>query len=214
MRGLVFVLMGIVLSVLAGVAAGAADLADAPPVHVGDVWKYRQVDDFTGEIKFEFVHRVVDVSSSEILVKETIKSHNIDRLKVFDRFWNIVDDGTLKFEPPGGIQTFPIPIGRTLRKEYTGTVLKTGLSAVCTKLGKYVVRETVTVPAGTFDTVRLEAEEECRMTDASATIIRSLQTAWYAPGVNRWVRTTSQKLKDGRVRERISTELAEYSLTH
>jgi len=85
---------------------------------------------------------------------------------------------------------------------------------VCTKLGKYVVKETATVPAGTFDTVRLEAEEECRMTNASATIIRSLQTAWYAPGVNRWVRTTSQNVKDGRVRERISTELVEYSLAH
>jgi len=214
MKGLVSVLMGILLSAFAGVGAGAADLADTPPVHVGDVWKYRQIDDFTGEIKFEFAHRVVDVSSSEILVKETIKSHNIDRLKVFDRFWNIVDDGTLKFEPAGGIQTFPIPIGRTLRKEYTGTVLKTGVSAVCTKLGKYVVRETVTVPAGTFNTVRLEADEECRMTDASAAIIRSLQTAWYAPGAHRWVRTTTQKLKDGRVRERISTELVEYSLTH
>ena len=102
-------------------------------------------------------------------------------------------------------------IGKVLRKEYRGTVLKTGASAVCTSKGQYVGWEKVTVPAGTFDTLRLEEEGECRGTGADAAINKTTTKSWYAPSVNKYVRTESQTVRDGRVREKTGTELVEYS---
>ena len=194
---------------LFGLAHGT-DLPDAPTVRVGDVWKYNRLDGFTNEIKFEFSRRVVGISDSEITIEQTIKGRAGYRVIIYDRFWNLIDNGTLKFEPSNGVQSFPVTIGKVLRKEYRGTVLKTGASAVCTSKGQYVGWEKVTVPAGTFDTLRLEDEIECRSTGADAAINKTAHKSWYAPSVNRIVRSESQTLRDGRVREKTCTELVGY----
>src|SRR5215831_2911546 len=134
MRNIAPVLIGILLTTSAA-AVAAPDPTDDPRVNIGDQWKYQQFDDLSNEIKFEFTHRVVDISPDEIAVKEDIKGRDGSRLKVFDPFWNLIDDGVLKFDPSAGVQTFPVTLGKVLRKNYTGTVLKTGASAMCTESG-------------------------------------------------------------------------------
>ena len=195
---------------LVGLAHGA-DLAHAPNVRVGDTWKYNQLDGFTNEIKFEFSRRVVGISDSEITIEQTIKGRAGYRVIIYDRFWNLIDNGTLKFEPSNGVQSFPVTIGKVLRKEYREKNIKTGVFSVCTVSGQYVGWEKVTVPAGTFDTLRLEDEIECRSTGADAAINKTAHKSWYAPSVNKYVRTESQTVRDGRVREKTGTELVEYS---
>src|SRR5438128_5331887 len=183
---------------LFGLAHGT-DLPDAPTVRVGDVWKYNRLDGFTNEVTFEFSRRVIGISDSEITVRQETKGRDGFLIVAYDRFWNLIDDGTLKFEPSNGVQSFPVTIGKVLRKEYREKNIKTGVFSVCTVSGQYVGWEKVTVPAGTFDTLRLEDEIECRSTGADAAINKTAHKSWYAPSVNRIVRSESQTLRDGRV---------------
>ena len=190
--------------------AHAADLVNAPTVRVGDVWKYNRVDGFTNEVLFEYTRRVVAVSDSEITIRQETKGRDGIVIMAYDPFWNVIDDGSFKYEPSNGVQTFPAIIGKMMRKEYRVKNLRTGTFAVCRVTGQYVGWEKVAVPAGTFDALRLEDEIECRGTDAEAAINRTAHKSWYAPVVNRLVRSEEQTTRDGRVRNKQAAELVGY----
>ena len=198
----------ILLSLL-GWASGA-DLVDRPSVHVGDTWQYRHIDGFTNEALYEYSRRVLDVSDSEITVRQETKGRDRVGILIYDRFWNLIDDGAIKYEPSNGVPHFPMTIGKVLKKEYRQKNLKTGAFSVCTVIGQYVGWEKISVPAGTFDTLRLEEQIECRSTGADVAINKTAHKSWYAPSANRIVRSESQTVRDGRVREKTGTELIEY----
>ena len=191
--------------------AHSSDLADAPTVRVGDIWKYRQVDGFTKEVDLEFSLRVVDITGSEITTKQEIKGRDGSKIVIYDRFWNLIDDGNVKYEPFSGLRSFPLTIGKVMRREYRGTTFKTGISIKCTVSGQYEAWENITVPAGTFETLRLEEDIECRGTGTNTATNKTIYKSWYAPSVNRFVRTESQVMSDGRVRVKKGFELVSYS---
>jgi len=204
----IWVLMLLLFGV--GNLAHAADVVSQPTVHVGDVWKYNRMDGFTNEVLHEYVRRVVAVSDSEITIRQETKGQEGVVIIAYDPFWNVIDDGSFKYEPSNGINSFPAIIGKVMKKEYRVKNLKTGSFAACRVSGQYVGWEKVTVPAGTFNALRLEDEIECRGTDAEAAINRTAHKSWYAPVVNRLVRMEEQTTRDGRIRNKQAAELVGY----
>jgi uncharacterized protein involved in copper resistance len=74
-----------------------------------------------------------------------------------------------------------------------------------------VAQEPVTVPAGTFDTFRLEMT--VRMINSKDQTKSQTWNflVWYAPAVNRWVKRKSELRSEGRLRDSFVEELTEYS---
>jgi len=176
------------------------------------MWQYRQLDGFTQEIQGEASHQVVSISNSEITVRQVNKGREGTRsIVIYDRFWNLIDNGAMKYEPSAGLNSFPMTIGKVMRKDFRGTILKTGRSAMCTEKGQYVAWEKTSVPAGTFDALRLDIEIECRGTGMDTYLNKTITNSWYAPSINRIVRSESQTVRDGRVRERTALELVRYA---
>lgn len=192
--------------------AQAADLTiDKPDVKVGDIWKYRILDGFTNEPKFEINFRTVSISDSEITVRMTWKGNQNSRLAIFDRQWNMLDDGTAKWDPSRSEFKFPMRVGESWARRYQVTNIKTGATSACISDAKVAANEKVTVPAGTFDTFRLETEIECRSTGNDASLMKYAMKNWYSPEANRSVRQESQTFADGRVRDKSVVELIEYT---
>jgi hypothetical protein len=192
--------------------AYAETVLNAPEVHVGDSWTYSHTDGFTNEVTAEVRRRVVDVSDTEITTIQEIKGTKDQRTIYYDRNWNTVDDGMVKYTPSLDSLRFPLHASDIWKRKYQGRVLTTGREGVCYVTGKVAGQESVTVPAGTFDTVKIQDQVECQGTDADTVVRTFKNTVWYAPSVKRVVRNESSTLSDGRVRAKSIVVLIEYHL--
>lgn len=179
-------------------------------IHVGDSWSYRQMDGFTNEVTSEFTRRVVAISDKEITTFQEMKGSNDKKTIFYDREWNLLDSGDVQYKPPMKLVPHPIHVGDTWRIRYGGTSLKTGQNATCSGTGKFTGVETVTVPAGTFQTGRIEINTECRGTDANAEIARYHNLEWYAPGIGRIIKGQYAITMNGRIRNKTIVELTGY----
>jgi hypothetical protein len=201
--------LGAVLFGLLAAVAAAQSSGPVPDVHIGDTWKFRSSDGFTGELTAEFTQQVVDVNDREIVVQ----LHNLKSdkrvLRYFNRQWNVLDVGNAKYEPYYPDYKFPLSVGMTWNGKYTysgddGAIFTGYVTA------KVATLEKVTVPAGTFDAYRIDGNVETRSTTANAQLTTIRTTTWYAQAVQRFVRRDVVTTRDGRVRSKTVDELVEY----
>ena len=193
-----------------GVVQGA-DSYEKPSVHVGDIWKYRVQDGFTNETKFEIEYRVVTLTDTEITTRLAWKGTPSKGLAIFDRQWNMIDDGNNKWDPLRPEFKFPIHIGDAWKQPFQVANLKNGSQFSSFISTKVEAHEKITVPAGTFYTLRIEMDIDVRATGISTSVTKHKIKIWYAPEVNRSIRQESQTFADGRMREQSITELTEYA---
>ena len=200
------------VTLLAVTAARATDLVDPPSVHVNDVWKYNRTDGFTDEVTSVMTVRVVEISDNEIISKQDGRSENANKtiLLYTDRLWNVVDNAETKFTPSISYYRWPVHPGDSYTIDYAGSALKTGATAACRNIVNVTGEEKVTVPAGTFDSVRFDITSECRSPGTDATIYHHKVSSWYSSAVNRFVKLTDSTMADGRVRLRYEFDLVEY----
>jgi hypothetical protein len=199
----------LVTPTVAGVAAVRE--VSAPDVHIGDSWKFRQLDGFTNETQFEVTHRVVEVGDHEIVLQIHNLAQNKTALRYFNRDWNAVDLDDSRYDPYYPEYKFPLVPGMTWTDKYTafpktGTPSSGYVKAFVSELEKVVV------PAGTFDAYRIVRDQETRGNNEAAVLTNLHMTTWYAPSVRRFVRREWVMTRDGRVREKAVMELVEYSL--
>lgn len=199
-------------SLLAASAVSAEDSLPLPTVHVRDSWKYNLTDGFTNDVQGITNYRVVEVSDKEITVKiennSGAKSSSL--IVYFDRAWNMVDNGAVKWEPSASMLFFPAEIGQEKRMEIRSTNVRTGHAESCLVISKAAAKEKVTVPAGEFDTIRFDTEAECRSAEADGTVFQNSYTYWWSPSVNRFVKQIFAGSSNGRVRSKSGLELVEY----
>ena len=188
----------------------AADSVDRPDLRVGDVWKYRSLDGFTNEVKVETTFRIVELTASEVTTQLELKGRPTQGQMIFDRQWNLLDDGASKFEPFRPEFKFPMSIGSTWKQQAQKTVFSSGATYLYFTEAKIAGNEKVVVPAGSFDTLRIETEIESRSTGSDGTVTKFLSTAWYSREVNRFVRLDIRTIANGRVRDKFIMELTEY----
>ena len=160
-------------------------------VQVGDAWVYDNKDAITGLPISTYTSLVAEVSPKEIVTNLIFKGNNNRGLVVFDHDWNRIMINNEKFNPNDGhgVQ-WPLAVGKEWRQVYTTSNTQTGVNTKSSSLAKIVTQETVTTPAGTFETFKIERQiKEYNVADPSR--YRDMQMLmWFAPQINHWIRRT------------------------
>jgi hypothetical protein len=188
-----------------------AQTAEGDTVKVGDRWSYDVKDDATGDLRQAITVVVTDINDSEITTRVTVRGKDHVNTVVYARDWGRIDDGRWRNRPAGiGIQT-PLQVGKEWHSDTNGQSLENSTVMHSTGVAKVAAQESVTTPAGTFDTFRVEANIR-QINGADQTKSSTVQeTSWYAPAVHRSVRRKTEIKFEGRVRESRIEELTDYS---
>ena len=139
-------------------APGSPARIERPEIKVGDSWTYRVTDTYTNLVQGTYVVEVTAVTADRI---QTRRSHfssatgaaGSEVLESWDRDWNQLAQGGVEFQPFYPTFRFPLESG----KQWGGAARwRTGSGIMNHKVTAQVAGwERITVPAGTFDAVRI-----------------------------------------------------------
>jgi hypothetical protein len=189
----------------------AAQAVDPGPVRVGDRWSYNISDDLTGDLRQAVTLVVVETTEKEITTRVSVKGKDRPQTMVFDHDWGRIDDGLFKLRPAGiGIRK-PLQIGKEWRSDANAINLQTGHTFRASGAAKVAAQEQMKVPAGTFDTFRVDTTVRLVNTKDQTKSHTYTFVFWYAPAINRWVKRKTEWRFEGRLRDSTSDELTEYS---
>lgn len=208
--GLLLVSAVLLVNTQAKSQAPAEMTLEKDEIRVGDRWSFRQMDGFTNEVTSEFTRRVVALSDKDITTFQELKDGKGTKTIYYDKEWNLLDNGDVQYTPAMKQIPHPVHIGDTWKTQYKAMSVKSGSSSTCFVNGKFTGVETVTVPAGKFETGRIELHVECRGADANAEVTRFHNLEWFAPGVGRVVKGEYETIMNGRVRSKTALELTGY----
>ena len=187
--------VALVLLAIAPTAAIAGDdePVRAPYVEVGDCWSYRAIGIYNhGPINdYELCVNFVDRAKDIILATATVKNdgREIDLSYTLD--WGC---GTwivgLICAPATNFLRFPLHIGDkfSVAYEYRNAIRGSNIGTQQFDI-EVVGWEDVTVPAGTFHSIKVVARGSGTRNDGTQAIER---TWWYVPDVNRYVKFVAQ----------------------
>lgn len=189
-----------------GIPSCAPDLGtiQAPPtVRVGDVWTYRENDDYTGIDRGVFRLEVTAVTASGIGTRLTLPGGSVvDEtydpqwawVAVSNRNWDWLSrlapgSAIVQFEPPFESTPFPLQAGRSWSDNLVAINPATQARTPIQVSSRARCWEKITVPAGSFDVMRIErtAYVQDLAWNKSQTTLRMVE--WYVPAVNRAVMT-------------------------
>ena len=181
-------------------------------VRVGDRWVYETKDEITGFPRATYSHVVTEVSPKEIVLNLTIRGQNGSSLVVYDHDWNRIEQSNFKFRPHDGQGIrLPLAVGKEWRAEYEARATQTGAATKGSVVNKVVGRETVTTPAGTFDTFKIETRVQNINTADPSQLQQYENVIWFAPQINHWVsRKLVTKIRN-RTSQSVSEELTDFS---
>jgi hypothetical protein len=100
-------------------------------------------------------------------------------------------------------------VGKEWKHEFTLSNTQTSVNMKSSGLAKVVAKETITTPAGTFETFKIDRRmKQINVADPSRS--RDVQfLRWFAPEINHWVRQTINLTVDKRLRSSTTDELIE-----
>jgi hypothetical protein len=179
-------------------------------VQVGDVWVYDNRDGITGLPISTFTSIVAEVSPKEIVTNAIFRGRNERAFVVFDHDWNRLVLNNQKFNPNDGIGVqWPLAVGKEWRLTFTTSNTQTGMNTKSSSLAKVVAQETVTTPAGTFETFKIDRQvKQFNIADPSR--YQDIQMViWFAPQINHWVRRTFIVKQEKRTVSNTSDELVQ-----
>jgi hypothetical protein len=179
-------------------------------VQAGDAWVYEEKDELTGFHIRTFTSLVTEVSPKEITINNLNKDNNNRGFVVFDHDWNRLVLGNQKYTPHDGhgIRR-PLAVGKEWKSEFITRNTQSGVNTKSQSISKVVAKETITTPAGTFETFKIDRQVKAFN---AADPTRSNETQflmWFAPEINHWVRRTINVRADKRLRSSSTDELME-----
>jgi hypothetical protein len=177
----------------------------------GDHWTYEVRDEITGDLKSTVIQTVTDVSASNIDIRvSALNNPNIGFL-TFDRSWNVRNNATWRYAPSDGTGiSAPLAVGKTWPIKSNDTSISINANFRRTGTSKVTAKESLTTSAGTFDTYKIETSIQAINTKDPSRKIQVIQTTWYAPEIDHWVKRSSETRIDGQVRDKSAMELIEY----
>jgi hypothetical protein len=196
-------------------ASPSAEPANSPEVmedaQVGDHWTYEFRDDITGDVKSVLTHTVTDLTDSQIGVRITRAGNANSGYQSFDRSWNLINSGVLRYAPNDGTGIrAPLAAGKTWSFKSNVINGTSGYSGRRSGASKVTMQESITTPAGTFDTFRIETSIQIQNANSATDKAQVVIQTWYAPAIDHWVKRSFLLRSDSRVRERNTVELVEY----
>ncbi len=190
--------------------------AERPEVKLGDRFVYRETDNLTGEQR-ETSMQVTAVTPDRIVVD---MGRSTSGSWTFTRDWNLVERKTgdavaSVVTPYWPYFQFPLEVGKRWDIPFENEVMRPGKRHAKWQWKAHVVGvETVTVPAGTFQTFKIEAEGTFTTHAGSRSWTGSHKdTLWYAPEVKRPVkREFRQSAPGNNSYEQLTNELLSFEL--
>ena len=181
-------------------------------VRLGDRWVYETKDEITGYPQATYTEIVTQISPAEIIVDLTISGKDGTALFVFDHDWNEVDTLVWKYKPNDGQGIrLPLAVGKEWRSEFDAKNTVTSANMRASVLSKVVAQQTLTTPAGTFETYKIERRIREFDTANPSRLSEIRSVIWYAPQINHWVRRTFETMIQKRTRASTSEELTEFT---
>ena len=178
---------------------------------VGDHWTYEFRDDISGDVKSIITNTVTDLTDSQIGIRLTWAGNSNSNSQTFDRSWNLINYGVHRYSPNDGtgIQA-PLAVGKTWSVKSTDINSTSGFIAKHSGTSKVTAQESVTTPAGTFDTLKIETSYQIQNTNNVTDKAQVVMQTWYAPAINHWVKRSFTMRYHGRVTANNTVELVDY----
>ena len=178
---------------------------------VGDHWTYEFRDDITGDVKSIITNTVTDLTDSQIGIRLTWAGRSNSNSQTFDRSWNLINYGVHRYSPNDGtgIQA-PLAVGKTWSVKSTDINSTSGFIAKHSGTSKVTAQESVTTPAGTFDTLKIETSYQIQNTNNVTDKAQVVMQTWYAPAIDHWVKRSFTMRYHGRVTANNTVELVDY----
>jgi hypothetical protein len=178
---------------------------------VGDRWTFDSRDEITGLPRDTFSRAVTEISSGEIVVRQSFRGKNGFSIIVYDHNWNRIETATIKFKPNDGQGIrLPLAIGKEWRSEFEARNTQTGSSFKDTVVSKIVARETLALPVGMYETFKIETRTHELNTANPSKSTEFEYVGWYAPAINYWVRRVFVTKMQKRTTENVSEELVDF----
>jgi hypothetical protein len=163
-----------------------------PDVKVGDSWRYQVKEHQSNVPIVSQINSLVTFVGPDLIVVVESGKDGQETDSQFDSGWGVASIGYLGlvFDPPMRFWKFPLQVGAEYPFVYglaaaRGSPARTRAEGTARVLGW----EDVTVPAGKFRAVKVEAKAAFQRLDISA---RGWQrfVLWYVPDVKRFVKST------------------------
>lgn len=198
---------------LAGLTTANAQIqfpVGLPAPKVGDIAKYRTVDLWNGSELSTTSNEIIELTSDNITIRNTSSTRPAPTTVKYTREWQacrsmkgsdaVVCAGALKF---------PLQSGNKHAYEKAPWLTGEGhTTANC----EVKAEEKVTVPGGTFDTVRTECSGFWNRVFNGSSSGRVTEAYWYAPSIHRVVKVQyADTLSSGQSNTKTQTELTEFT---
>jgi hypothetical protein len=181
-------------------------------VRIGDRWVYETRDEMAGFPKETYTEIVTEVSQDTAILNLTFSGSEVSVFVVYDREWNCLDNLIWQYKPSDGQGIkLPLAVGKTWDMTFDASNTQTGAHLKGESSATVVAEETITTPAGTFDTFKIE--QKVKETDDAnpSKPTESQIVVWYAPQINHFVRRTTVVTFAERERGVRSEELTEFT---
>ncbi len=167
-------------------AAVAADVAEAPQYKVGDTWKYGRTDLWKNERTTGWTATVAGLMDGRVRID--MKNERNEESRMFLTLDGNFVSGRTQVKPFMPQFSFPLSVG----KQWEGTYeyqSSRGTSGTTRLKAKVLGKESITVPAGTFDAFKIEYQAYYTRSDAASFGGGTMRSVyWYAPAAKRIVR--------------------------
>ena len=178
---------------------------------VWDHWTYHSRYDISGDVKFLTTNTVTDLTDSQIGIRITWAGSGNSSSQTFDRSWNLINGGVNRYSPNDGTGIVsPLAVGKTWSVKSNDINGTSGFSTKRSVTSKVTSQESVTTPAGTFDTFRIETSIRIQNSNNATDKAQVVVQTWYAPTIDHWVKRSFVTRSEGRVRGNNTVELIEY----
>jgi len=174
--------------------AAPAVAAPAP----GESWAYRVVNRYNGEVRGNVRYRVDKVDADRVAVAvstdvATLGTPRTDLLTLDGRWLKhplTNHDQTVEYEfaQPYPAYEFPLAAGKSWSTRVNAVNPLNGKRATVRVDGDVVGTEQVSVPAGSFDTLKIRRRVYAGDFDGPRSETHIVETEWYAPALGRAVR--------------------------
>lgn len=179
-----------VLSIFATTASAQVPAVERPDIRTGDSWEYSFRDTSVAKPGCNYSLTIKEVTNDKI-IGSAERPAGCDA----SAFANPTYNKDFNFLIPGGTPyraySFPLEIGKTWNYEYDFSIGNRSWSNKLT--GKIVAAEKVTVPAGTFDAIKIVLDRKYwgsggpYLSKWAGTVE---DTLWYSPVVKNFVKRT------------------------
>ena len=196
-------------------SSAQSQVADAPQVSVGDRWVTEVVDHQDAALSYRAERTVTDVGPDRIFTSVRTLGKDYTRVVEYTGEWALVathlrSGATTSYSPALPYLSFPLQPGRS----WQGRVVETDAEGkqrvhdVRAQMGSW---ETVQVPAGTFESLKIVLTDD--ISKDGVVVQQGQDVSWYAPDVRRTVKTEESSFDPATgERRRRTISLLEYSL--